>query len=148
MTSVPEYKLFREAEMSYALVCMATDYDSWHETNEGVSVEMVMGHMIANGANAKTAVAAVLETLAQDGSEDIVNARRWRGANRVSDSQLCQKYGKNFDPRKGCYVHDVVPLPMSFLASTRMLANTRESCVGWCHGSRQGAGPGQGCRRR
>lgn len=61
---------------------MATDYDSWHETNEGVSVEMVMGHMIANGANAKTAVAAILEQLAKEGGKEVVEARRWQGASR------------------------------------------------------------------
>ncbi|KAM0805431.1 nucleoside phosphorylase domain-containing protein [Usnea florida] len=75
MSAVPEYKLFREAEIAYALICMSTDYDSWHSTNEGVSVEMVMGHMVANGANAKRAVAAVLEELSKEGVEGVVGER-------------------------------------------------------------------------
>ena len=65
MSSVPECKLFREAEIAYGLICMSTDYDSWRPggEHEGVSVEMVMGHMVANGANAKRTVAAVLGEL-------------------------------------------------------------------------------------
>ena len=82
MTSVPECKLFREAEMAYALVCMATDYDSWHETNEGVSVEMVMGHMVANGANAKRAVAAILDALASEEGSEVTRADRLHGTSR------------------------------------------------------------------
>lgn len=78
MSAVPECKLFREAEIAYALVCMSTDYDSWHSTNEGVSVEMVMGHMVANGKNAKRAVAAVLEVLS--GGEVVGN--RLEGGSR------------------------------------------------------------------
>lgn len=75
MSAVPECKLFREAEVAYALVCMSTDYDSWHQTNEGVSVEMVMGHMVANGANAKRAVAAVLEGLSREEENGVVGER-------------------------------------------------------------------------
>jgi 5'-methylthioadenosine phosphorylase len=42
------------------MICMSTDYDSWHSTNESVSVEMVMGHMRANVENAKMVVTALL----------------------------------------------------------------------------------------
>ena len=79
---MPEAKLFREAEIAYALIAMSTDYDSWHDTNEGVSVEMVIGHMVANGANAKRAVVAVLEELRKEGGEGVVGAERWKGQTR------------------------------------------------------------------
>lgn len=82
MTSMPESKLFREAEIAYALVCMATDYDSWHETLEGVSVEMVMGHMKANSANAKAAIVEILKELDTDAGADLVNADRLQWASR------------------------------------------------------------------
>ena len=42
MTNLPEAKLAREAEMSYATIALATDYDCWHETEEDVSVEAVV----------------------------------------------------------------------------------------------------------
>lgn len=82
MSTMPEAKLFREAEIAYALIAMSTDYDSWHDINEGVSVEMVIGHMVANGANAKRAVVAVLEELRKEGGEVVVGAERWSGQSR------------------------------------------------------------------
>lgn len=85
MSAVPECKLFREAEVAYALVCMSTDYDSWKGAGEeGVSVEMVMGHMVANGENAKRAVGAILEALGKETAEGEggVVGERLRGSNR------------------------------------------------------------------
>ncbi len=41
MTALPEAKLAREAEICYAVIACATDYDSWHETKEPVSVEAI-----------------------------------------------------------------------------------------------------------
>jgi 5'-methylthioadenosine phosphorylase len=42
MTALPEAKLAREAEMCYAVIACATDYDSWHESKEVVSVDMIL----------------------------------------------------------------------------------------------------------
>lgn len=53
MTALPEAKLAREAELCYAMIACATDYDCWHESEESVTVEMVMGHLNANVANAQ-----------------------------------------------------------------------------------------------
>lgn len=41
MTNLPEARLAREAEMCYATLALATDYDCWHETEE-VSVERIL----------------------------------------------------------------------------------------------------------
>lgn len=79
MSAIPEAKLAREAEMAYSMVCMSTDYDSWHETNETVSVEMVMGHMTANSVNARRAVEAIIEELGKEENTGIVHAERWKG---------------------------------------------------------------------
>jgi len=48
MTSLPEAKLCREAEMCYQALAMVTDYDCWHESEKAVNVEMVIGHLTAN----------------------------------------------------------------------------------------------------
>lgn len=48
MTSLPEAKLCREAEICYQAIAMVTDYDCWHETEEDVSVELILGHLAAN----------------------------------------------------------------------------------------------------
>ena len=37
MTAMPEAKLAREAELPYALLALATDYDCWHESEEDVT---------------------------------------------------------------------------------------------------------------
>ena len=41
MTTSPEAFLAREAEMCFATLALATDYDCWHETEE-VSVEQIL----------------------------------------------------------------------------------------------------------
>ncbi|GLV56681.1 S-methyl-5'-thioadenosine phosphorylase [Dictyobacter sp. S3.2.2.5] len=43
MTALPEAKLAREAELCYAIIACATDYDCWYESEESVSVDMVVG---------------------------------------------------------------------------------------------------------
>ncbi len=68
MTNMPEAKLAREAELPYATVAMVTDYDSWREDEEGVSVEALLGVMKANGEAARDMIlrlAGRLATLAR-----------------------------------------------------------------------------------
>ncbi|EDQ91957.1 uncharacterized protein MONBRDRAFT_14706 [Monosiga brevicollis MX1] len=42
MTCLAEARLAREAEISYAVLAMATDYDSWHPNHDNVSVDAVV----------------------------------------------------------------------------------------------------------
>ncbi|ORX92928.1 nucleoside phosphorylase domain-containing protein [Clohesyomyces aquaticus] len=74
MSALPEAKLAREAEIAYQMICMATDYDCWHDS-EDVNVEMVMGHMKANAENARRFVGAVLNELCKEEHEDQVLAK-------------------------------------------------------------------------
>lgn len=48
MTALPEAKLAREAQMCYATLALVTDYDCWHETEEEVSIDMVVANMRKN----------------------------------------------------------------------------------------------------
>jgi 5'-methylthioadenosine phosphorylase len=48
MTSMPEAKLAREAEITYAVVAMVTDYDCWHETHGPVDVASLVAVMHEN----------------------------------------------------------------------------------------------------
>jgi 5'-methylthioadenosine phosphorylase len=50
MTNMPEAKLAREAEISYATIAMVTDYDSWHHEHAPVDVKEVIRVMHANQA--------------------------------------------------------------------------------------------------
>ena len=53
MTALPEAKLAREAELCYCTVAMVTDYDCWHESEESVTVGMVVANLLANVDMAK-----------------------------------------------------------------------------------------------
>lgn len=68
MTALPEAKLAREAELCYAIIACATDYDSWHETEESVTVEMVVSNLSANVANAQRILRAVAKKIPADRS--------------------------------------------------------------------------------
>ena len=48
MTNLPEARLAREAELPYATVAMATDYDCWHQSEESVSVNAVIAVLQKN----------------------------------------------------------------------------------------------------
>lgn len=56
MTALPEAKLAREAEICYAAIAHVTDYDVWHETEEPVTVAMLIDNLLANAAITKQAV--------------------------------------------------------------------------------------------
>jgi len=58
MTAMPEAKLAREAELPYATLALATDYDCWHESEESVTVEAVIRTLNANVATAKAIIRA------------------------------------------------------------------------------------------
>jgi len=48
MTNHTEARLAREAEIAYASLSMVTDYDCWNQTQEEVSVEMVIENLKIN----------------------------------------------------------------------------------------------------
>jgi 5'-methylthioadenosine phosphorylase len=60
MTNMPEAKLAREAEISYATLALSTDYDCWHDEEEDVSVEAVIAVVKKNAARARSIVAGVV----------------------------------------------------------------------------------------
>lgn len=57
MTNMPEAKLAREAEIGYATIALATDYDCWHESEAEVSVEAVLQVLSANVQKARRLIA-------------------------------------------------------------------------------------------
>jgi 5'-methylthioadenosine phosphorylase len=48
MTNMPEARLAREAELCYATLALATDYDCWHDAEEDVSVEAILAILRRN----------------------------------------------------------------------------------------------------
>ena len=68
MTAATEARLCREAEICYATLSLATDYDVWHETEEPVTVELVLQNLAHNTANAKAVLKKALPALGADGT--------------------------------------------------------------------------------
>ncbi len=64
MTNLPEAKLAREAELCYATIALATDYDCWHETEEPVTVEAILATLRQNVALAKRLLRASVQSAA------------------------------------------------------------------------------------
>ncbi len=65
MTTSPEAQLCREAEICYAVMAHVTDYDVWHESEEPVTVEMVIRTLAANLELAQRAVVNLVPSLAK-----------------------------------------------------------------------------------
>jgi 5'-methylthioadenosine phosphorylase len=62
MTAMPEAKLAREAEITYATIAMVTDYDCWHPDHDAVEVADIVKVMHENSGK----VARLVGRLAQD----------------------------------------------------------------------------------
>lgn len=76
MTNLPEAKLAREAELPYASLAMATDYDCWHQSAEVVSVEAVIAVLQQNVDTARRAVAALANRLPDPATSPATSALR------------------------------------------------------------------------
>ena len=63
MTAMPEAKLAREAELPYALLALATDYDCWHESEEDVTVDAVLALLERNISAARRVIAKLAAAL-------------------------------------------------------------------------------------
>src|SRR5262249_48473135 len=59
MTALPEARLAREAGICYGTLACVTDYDTWHESEGKVSVELIVANLQKNVAAARRIVAAV-----------------------------------------------------------------------------------------
>jgi 5'-methylthioadenosine phosphorylase len=63
MTAMPEAKLAREAQLPYALLALATDYDCWHATEEDVTVEAVLAVLNQNVVRAQRTIVELSRAL-------------------------------------------------------------------------------------
>ena len=83
MTGMPEAKLAREAEMCYAMVAMATDYDCWFSGELPVTASMVSERMAKISASANSLVADVATYLSAANGDD-----RQCGCHRALDTAI------------------------------------------------------------
>jgi 5'-methylthioadenosine phosphorylase len=63
MTSAPEARLAREAEISLASMSFVTDYDCWKTEDEPVSAQTIIGHLLANAEAARKILPKVIEKI-------------------------------------------------------------------------------------
>jgi len=68
MTSATEAHLAREAEICYVTLNLVTDYDVWHEEEEGVSIELILENLKKNIHNAKEVLKQTLRRLPHERS--------------------------------------------------------------------------------
>lgn len=59
MTAMPEAKLAREAEITYATIAMVTDFDCWHPDHAHVSVSDIIKVLTSNVDRARRLVAEI-----------------------------------------------------------------------------------------
>lgn len=65
MTNATEAKLAREAEICYASLSMATDYDCWHEGHDDVTVEDLIETLNNNVDLAKGIIKRVVPEISE-----------------------------------------------------------------------------------
>ena len=63
MTQAVEAKLARELEMCFLPLAMVTDYDCWHQSEESVTVEMVIANLNRGVANMKKLLPLIIREL-------------------------------------------------------------------------------------
>ena len=68
MTNLQEAKLAREAEICYTTIALVTDYDCWHPEHEHVTVEQIIGVLMANANKGRELVKQVVPHLRSDHS--------------------------------------------------------------------------------
>ncbi|MEE9247765.1 MAG: S-methyl-5'-thioadenosine phosphorylase [Dehalococcoidia bacterium] len=76
MTGLPEAKLAREAELCYATLACATDYDCWRPGYDSVSVELVVGNLIKNVGAAQEIIRNLMGLIPDRQGCDCQNALR------------------------------------------------------------------------
>lgn len=93
MTCMPEAKLAREAEICYALVALATDYDCWRPVHAGGDKKALLAEIIGNLERASAAAVSLIEAAvkriaqsapAQCPCQDALELALWSDKSKVS----------------------------------------------------------------
>ncbi len=102
MTNIPEAKLAREAEMSYATLAFVTDYDCWHATEAAVSVETIVGNLQRNAVMAQRVIGEALPHIPVGHGSPYREALK--GAIITNPSVIPAHIKKNLAPLIGKYI--------------------------------------------
>jgi 5'-methylthioadenosine phosphorylase len=88
MTALPEAKLAREAELCYATIALATDYDCWHDSHESVTVAQVVETMHKNVSTAREVLRNAALALGRLGPRTCACAHALDSAVMTAPSQI------------------------------------------------------------
>lgn len=102
MTSMPEAKLAREAEISYASLALCTDYDCWHQDEEEVSVEAVIAVVKKNAERARRIVASAVARVPVE--HDCIAASALEGAIMTDPALIPEDTRRDLAPIIGKYI--------------------------------------------
>jgi 5'-methylthioadenosine phosphorylase len=102
MTAAPEAALAREAEICYTAMAHVTDYDVWHETEEPVTVAMLIENLMANAALTKKAVQYLVPTVPQERACECATALS--NAIITQHDLVPERVRKDLDPLIGKYL--------------------------------------------
>jgi 5'-methylthioadenosine phosphorylase len=102
MTNLPEAKLAREAEICYATIAFATDYDCWHETAEDVSIGDVLRILAQSTKIAKDAIRRAIKHLPE--KRDCLCANALKYALITGKKFISEKTKKDLEPIIGKYI--------------------------------------------
>lgn len=105
MTNLPEARLAREAEICYATVALATDYDCWHEGHDDVSVEAVIETIHQNVAMAREIIKkATVQIVQQRQQRECACSRALEYAIMTDRSLIPEETLQALDPLVGRYL--------------------------------------------
>ncbi|PWN46023.1 Methylthioadenosine phosphorylase [Ceraceosorus guamensis] len=100
MSALPEAKLAREAELAYALIATATDYDAWRPSEESVGVAEVIACLVANVQASQKVTAALVDpihALVKDDESELV--KKHEGTMRDSIMTRSEAIPESVKPR-------------------------------------------------
>jgi 5'-methylthioadenosine phosphorylase len=102
MTNIPEAKLAREAEICYATIAFATDYDCWHEEAGDVSIGEVLRILAQSTKVAKSAIRSAVPKLPE--KRACVCATALKTALITGKKFIPEKTKKDLEPIIGKYI--------------------------------------------
>ena len=103
MTNAQEAKLAREAEMAFASIALATDYDCWHVSESEVNVEDIIKVMHENVETARRIIVETLRNLPPDFQNSQQDALKFSLI--TEKSKIPQKTRSDLDLFLSKYLH-------------------------------------------
>jgi 5'-methylthioadenosine phosphorylase len=102
MTNLPEAKLAREAEICYATIAFATDYDCWHEEAGDVSIGEVLRILAQSTKTAKSAIRHAIQHLPE--KRECLCSKALKYALITGKKFINEKTKKDLEPIIGKYM--------------------------------------------